>query len=135
MGKAFKKQIKTIEDQGEKHVKTIKKYDYDDKDNTLISKQRTIFNELADKRLDEITELDEKVNFNDLVYRYKGKSPDEKFNKYGNALDLINKIKNGEMKLVDAKNDQIRFKSYLGKRKKREQQKKIKEAKKRTIQY
>ena len=50
MGKAFEKQIKTIEDQGEKyikaikdqgHVKTIKKYDYyDDEGIPLISKQK-----------------------------------------------------------------------------------------------
>ena len=55
-----KKQIKAIQDQG--HVKTIKKYDYDDEDSPLISKQKEIFNELADERLKKITELDEKVN-------------------------------------------------------------------------
>ena len=47
LGKAFEKQIKTIEDQGEKQikaienqgqVKTIKKYTYDDEDILLISK-------------------------------------------------------------------------------------------------
>ena len=59
MGKAFEKQIKTIEDQGEKQikaiqdkgqVKTIKKYDYENKDTPLISKQKEIFNELVDER-------------------------------------------------------------------------------------
>ena len=85
---------------------------------------------IADKRLDDITKLDEKVNRNDLVHRYKGKSPDEKFDKYDNALDLIDKIKNGEIKLAEAKNDQINFKSSLGEIKKRNQQKKIKGAKK-----
>ena len=49
LGKAFEKQIKTIEDQGEKQikaiqnqgqVKTIKKYAYDDEDSPLISKQK-----------------------------------------------------------------------------------------------
>ena len=49
MGKAFEKQIKTIEDQGEKQIKTIKdqeqvetikKYDYDAEDTPLISKQK-----------------------------------------------------------------------------------------------
>ena len=78
LGKAFKKQIKTIEDQGEKQVKaiqnqgqvkTIKKYTYDDEDSPLISKQKEIFNELADKRLNEITKLDEKVNRDNLMYR------------------------------------------------------------------
>ena len=140
MRKAFEKQIKTIEDQGEKQikaiqnqgqVKTIKKYDYDDEDSPLISKQKEIFNELADERLKEITELDEKVNRNDLVYRYKGKSSDKKFDEYNNALDLINKIKNNEIKLSDVKNDQINLKSYLGKI--RKGSKKIKE--KKTPQY
>ena len=114
LGKAFENQIKTIEDQGEKQikaiqnqgqVKTIKKYAYDDEDSPLISKQKEIFNELADKRLNEITELDKKVNLDDLVYRYKGKSPDEKFDKYDNALDLIDKIKNDEIKLAETKNN------------------------------
>ena len=68
--------------------------------------------------LDDITELDGKVNLDDLIYRYKGKIPDEKFNTYDNALDLINKIKHGEIKLAEAENDQIRFKSTLGEIKK-----------------
>ena len=37
----------------------------------------------------------------------------DKFNKYDNALDLINEIKNGEIKLSVAKNDQKIFKSRL----------------------
>ena len=64
-------------------------------------------------RLKEITKLDEKINRNDLVCRYKGKSPDEKFDKYDNALELINKIQNGEIKLSDVKNNQMIFKSHL----------------------
>ena len=62
LGKAFEKQIKTIEDQGEKQikaiqdqgqVKTIKKYIYDNEDTPLISKQKEIFNELVEKGLDK----------------------------------------------------------------------------------
>ena len=83
LGKAFEKQTKIIEDQREKqikaikdegHVETIKKCDYDDEDNPLISKQKEIFNKFADKNLDDITELDKKVNLDDLIYRYKGKT-------------------------------------------------------------
>ena len=76
-----------------------------------------------------------KVDRNDLVYKYKGKSPDEKFDKYDNALDLINKIKNGEIKLSKAKNDQTILKSYLGGIKKGNKKKGSKEQRKRTIQY
>ena len=46
-----------------------------------------------------------------------------------NALDLINKIKNGEMKLADAENDQINFKSSLGEIKKGNNKKRSKEQK------
>ena len=69
LGKAFEKQIKTIEDQGEKkitviqdqgQVKTIKKCIYDNEDTPLISKQKEIFNKLVDEILEEITDLDKK---------------------------------------------------------------------------
>ena len=123
LGKTFEKQIKTIEDQGEKQikaiqnqgqVKTIKKCTNDDEDIPLISNQKQLFNKLVDERLDEIPELDKNVNHDDSIYRYKGKTPDETFDKYDNALNLLNKIKNGEIKLAEAKNDQIKLKSNLG---------------------
>ena len=62
LDKAFEKQIKTIEDQGERQIKAIqnqgeikaiKKYAYSDKDSPLISKQKQIFNEIVDKRLEK----------------------------------------------------------------------------------
>ena len=71
MAKAFEKQIKTIEDWGEKQikairnqgqVKTIKKYSSDGNDTPFISKQKEIFNELVDERLEKIIDLDERVN-------------------------------------------------------------------------
>ena len=34
-----------------------------------------------------------KINRNDLIYKYKGNTTDAKFDKFGNALDIINKIK------------------------------------------
>ena len=101
MGKAFEKQIKTIQNQ--RHVKTIKKYAFHDEDSPWISKQKEIFNELADKRLNEITELDKRVNLDYLIYRCKGNTPNEEFNTYDNALDLVDKIKNGEIKLAEGK--------------------------------
>ena len=66
-------------------LKQLKKYAYDDEDSPLISKQKEISNEFADKKLHDITKLDEKVNHDDLIYRYKGKTPDAKFDKYDNA--------------------------------------------------
>ena len=78
LGKALEKQTKTIEDQGEKQIKaiqnqgqikTIKKYSYDDEDSPFISEQKEIFNKLLDERLEKITDLHERVNTKDLIYR------------------------------------------------------------------
>ena len=122
LGKAFEKQIKSIEDQGEKQikvtqdkgkVKTIKKYSYND-DTPFISKQKEIFNALVDERRKKIIDLDERVNLEDLIYRYKGNTNDLKFDESDNALAMINKIVNGKIDLSDAKYDQQKFKPYLG---------------------
>ena len=65
LGKAFEKQTKTIEDQGERQIKaiqnqgeikTIIKYT-NNEDSPLIPKQKEIFNNLADERNKEITDL------------------------------------------------------------------------------
>ena len=124
LGRAFEKQIKTIEDQGEKQIKaiqdqgrikTIKKYTYDDEDAPLISKQKEIFNKLVDERLEEITNLDKKkVNNDDLIYRYKGNTADIKFDKFDNALTLLDKTKDRKISLTNAKNDQEKFKEDFG---------------------
>ena len=74
LGKAFEKQVKTIEDQGKKQVKAIQdkqivninKDAY--KDKLLLSKEREIFKDIYNKRLDKIEELNNKIDYNNLEY-------------------------------------------------------------------
>ena len=74
--------------------------------------QKEIYNKLVDERLEEITKLDkEKVNPDDLIYRYKGSTDDEKNNEFNNAFSVLDKIRDGKISLTDAKNDQAEFKS------------------------
>ena len=110
--------ITTIEDQGENQIKviqnqgsikTIKKYAFDDEDSPFISKQKEIFHELADKRIQGLTDLDKKVNLNDLMYRYKGSTSDTKFDKFDHAFNLLDKIRKGKVRLTDLKTDQIKI--------------------------
>ena len=135
MGKAFEKQLETIEDQGEKQIKaiqdkgqikTIKKYAYDAEDTPFISKQKEIFNKFVDERREKIIDLDKKVNSDDLIYRYRGSTADIKFDEFDNALNIINKIQNGKISLEDGKNNQEKFKSDLGQIKKGKKSKKQK---------
>ena len=118
LGKAFEKQIKTIEDQREKQIKsmqnqgpikTIKKYAFDDEDSPLILKQKEIFNALADKRIKEINELNEKVNYDDLINKYKGNASEEKSNTYDQDFSLLDEIRDGKISLTNARSDQEKF--------------------------
>ena len=62
LGKAFEKQIKTVENQGKKQVKAIQdnkqlvnvNKDDDYKDKLLLSKERETFKDIYNKRLDKI---------------------------------------------------------------------------------
>ena len=91
---------------------TIEKYTYDPKGTPFISRQKEMFNKLVDERLEKINNLDERVNRNDLIYRYKGKLADTKFDRFDNALDIINKIRDGKKDLAEVKNNQEDL--YLG---------------------
>ena len=110
LGKAFQKQIKTIEDQGEKQIKAFQ--NQRQANGPLILKEK----------LNEITELNDKVDTGNLIYKYKGKTCDKTFNEFDNAIDLI---KDGTTTIPDAKIDQAKFKSKLGEIKKRTDNKKL----------
>ena len=79
--------------------------------------KKEIFNKLTDERIEKITDLDERVR-DDLIYRYKGKVADKKFDKLDNALNIINKTGDSKKDLADVKNNQQDFKLYLGEIKK-----------------
>ena len=107
----FKIKINSRAIQDQFKFKRIKKYTYDAEDAPLISKQKQIFNELVEERLEKITDLDKNVNSDDLIYRYKGNTPDLNFDEFDNALALIDKIRDGKINLTDVKNNQEKFKA------------------------
>ena len=119
LGKAFEKQIKTIEDQGKKQVKAIQdkqivninKNDY--KNKLLLSKEREIFKDIYNKRLDKIEELNNKINYDNLEYFvYRSKTIYD-FSKLTDPLNLLDEIKKGEMSLEEPKNNQKNYLEYL----------------------
>ena len=118
LAKAFEKQTKTIEDQGEKQIKaiqdkrpikSIEKCTYDINDRPIVLKEKGIYNKLTEESFQKINSLDKKVDIDKLVFKYKGNTPDEYFSKFNNTLDLINKIIDGEISLNEAKNEQTKL--------------------------
>ena len=85
LGKAFEKQIKTIEDQGQKQVDALK--DLEPKEQTnLIDDQSNnqsnvtiIFNDLINKRKKIMSELHDSVDHNNLKFEYVGPIKDVSF--------------------------------------------------------
>ena len=63
---------------------------------------------------EKIKELDKRVmeKYN-LVFKYKGKTKDEDFNNYDNALVLMQKIKRSETSLSKALKEQKEFKDRM----------------------
>ena len=123
LGKAFEKQIKTIEDQGKKQVKAIQdkqivninKNDYKDdyKDKLLLSKEREIFKDIYNKRLNKIEELNNKIDYDNLEYAVYSRKELINFSELKSPLTPLDEIKKGEITLEEAKNYQKDYLDYL----------------------
>ena len=108
LGKAFEKQTKSIEDQGEKQIKAIQDKDFiksiekaklDSDDYLDILKQKDIYNELTEEKKTEIKNLDNSVDRDKLIHKYKSNTSVPYFSEYYGAIDLTNKIKDGDVSL------------------------------------
>ena len=71
MGKAFEKQIKTIEDQGEKQVKALNTFKSDNEKLTIddVIPRNALKNDEALEELNKIKEIKKTVDREKLIYR------------------------------------------------------------------
>ena len=119
VGKAFEKQTKTIEDKGEKQIKAIQDNrkqlisDDDYKNKLLFSKERKIFKDIYNKRLDKIEELNNKIDYDNLKYVVESSGDEYEFNKIKNPMALLNDIKKGKISIEEAKEQQKDYYNYL----------------------
>ena len=105
LGKAFEKQIKTIEDQGQKQIDALENLkdqnkqlvNDDDEDKLLLSKEREIFTNIYNKRLDKIEELTKKVDCNNLIFTKLSTGNTIDFSKKTDPLTLLKKIRDGKI--------------------------------------
>ena len=75
LGKAFEKQIKTIEDQGQKQVEALKTKAIEGKSDDHSSNSKEICDKILEERMDEILEMSREINYSNLVYNFKGQTP------------------------------------------------------------
>ena len=119
LGKAFEKQIKTIEDQGQKQIDALESLKpkeqtkpVEDKSNNQ-SKAKVVFNDFINKRKEILSELYDSVDYNNLKFEFVGPTKDVNFNEYRDSKELFNAIKNSQIKFSEAKNKQNEFLNKL----------------------
>ena len=127
LGKAFEKQIKTIEDQGKKHIDVFENLKLkeetkpiEDKSNNQ-SRVTIIFNDLINKRKELMGKLYDSVDYNNLKFEYICSTNGVSFYEYMNSKELFNAIKNSQIKFSEVKNKQNEFlnklrNTYIGKK-------------------
>ena len=135
LGKAFEKQIKTIEDQGKKQVDALESLkpkeetkSIEDKCNNQ-SKASIIFNDLINKGKKIMSKLYDSVVYNDLKFEYASENKDVSFYEYMDSKELLNNaIKNNQIRFSKVKKKQNEFLNKLCKikiGKKNTEQKKV----------
>ena len=72
LGKAFEKQIETIEDQGKKQVEALKTKAINDKSNNNPPISKDIYDKMSEERIDKILEMSKQINYYNFVYEFKG---------------------------------------------------------------
>ena len=104
LGKAFEKQIKTIEDQDKKHVDALESLKPKEQTKPIEyksnnrSKAAIIFNDLIIKREEIMSELYDSVDYNNLNFEYVGPTKSVSFYEYMDSKELFNVIKNNRIK-------------------------------------
>ena len=99
LGKAFEKQIKTIEDQGQKQIDALEKLkdqnkqlvnvSDDDEDKLLHSKELKLFENIYKKRLDKIEELTKKIEGNNLIFTILSTGETVDFSQKNDPLTIL----------------------------------------------
>ena len=113
LGKAFEKQIKTIEDQGKKQIDALA--DLKPKE---IKPKEIKPNKYGDYFIDGLAKIRESykpIDFNDLTYNFKDlRIPSVGFIKFKGPLHIFKSIHNGDIPLEDIEKEQIELKNDLG---------------------
>ena len=116
LGKAFEKQIKTIEDQGQKQVDALKvlepkAIESGSNNKPLITKE--IYDKILEERMDEILEMRDKIDFSSLIYNFKGQTASINLGKFGGPVYIYGHMKNGDTTLQQVEKQQKDFKKEL----------------------
>ena len=79
----------------------------------MLSKEREIFKNIYNERLDIIKDLTKKINYDGLNFIVQSRGDETDFTKGEDAMVFLNNIKIDKIKLKEAKSLQEEFNEYL----------------------
>ena len=110
LGKAFEKQIKTIEDQGNKQVEAFEILKPNE--TKPIEEKPHEYSSYFLNGLAKIRESNEPIDYNDFIYYFKGDSAPKNVIECKGPMHIFKKIHNGDVSFEDIEKEQIKFKKY-----------------------
>ena len=121
MGKTYEKQTKTIEDQGQKQVEALKTKAIANKSDDNSSNSKEIYHKIFEETIDEILEMSWEINYNNLVYNFKGPTSSKGFTEFGGPMYTYDQLRKDNSTTTRIRTK--KFKSELGQIKLRDREK------------
>ena len=111
LGKAFEKQVKTIEDQGKKQIEALENLKLKE---IMQDKTKPIkYNKYFIDELAKIQKSIKSIDFNDLIYYYKGSNEPINFNEHKGTMNIFKNIHSSDKTLEDIEQEQNKFKKEI----------------------
>ena len=111
LGKTFEKQVKTIEDQGKKQIEALENLKLKE-----ITQDKTKSIEYSNYFINQLAKIDKNIkpiDFNDLIYYYKGSNEPIDFNEYKGMMKIFKNMHSGNKTLEDIEQEQNKFKKEI----------------------
>ena len=81
----------------------------------MLSKEREIFKNIYNKRLNKINELSKKIDYDDLKFIVNSSGLQTNFSELNDPAAFLDSIKNREISIEEARHKQEEFNRYLKK--------------------
>ena len=111
-----KKKKQKIEDPGQKQIDALKVLEpkaIESKSNNILIMNQEFYDKILEEEMDEILKMRDKIDFDRLIYNFKGLTSSINFGKFGGPMYIYGHMKNGDTTLQQVEKQQKDFKKEL----------------------
>ena len=111
-----KKKKQKIEDPGQKQIDALKVLEpkaIESKSNNILIMNQEFYDKILEEEMDEILKMRDKIDFDRLIYNFKGLTSSINFGKFGGPMYIYGHMENGDTTLQQVEKQQKDFKKEL----------------------